>query len=119
MKAIDVFLTTIFRTCLQPYFRLATMGMKKNTLIKHKEVVVICEESGMVIANYNALRTHPKSKLVAQPSVTYITFKQHLTCSNCGKISHAKETCHKIKKENLTVPIVPIKVVELIVEGIA
>jgi hypothetical protein len=36
--------------------------MAKDTFIKHKEVTVICEESGPIIANYNALITHPKSK---------------------------------------------------------
>jgi hypothetical protein len=59
MKAINVFLTTIFTTSLQPYLRLATTSMTRNTFIKHKEVVMICEESGLVIANYNALISQP------------------------------------------------------------
>jgi len=36
---------------------------------------MICEESGPVIANYNALITQLKSKLVAQSIVTYTTTK--------------------------------------------
>ncbi len=44
VKAINVFLTTIFRAGLQPYLRLTTTCMVRNTLMKHKEVVVICEE---------------------------------------------------------------------------
>jgi hypothetical protein len=32
-----------------------TTGMTRDTLIKHKEIEVICEESGSVITNYNAL----------------------------------------------------------------
>jgi hypothetical protein len=56
---INVFFTIIFRACLQPYFILAIIGMTRNTLIKHKEDAVICEESGLVIANYNALITQP------------------------------------------------------------
>jgi hypothetical protein len=59
MKAINVFLTSIFRTSLQPYLRLVTASMTKNTLIKHKEIVIICEESGLVIANYNILIIQP------------------------------------------------------------
>ncbi len=59
MKAINVFLTTIFRIGLQPYLRLATADMTRNTLIKHKEIVVICEESGLVITNYNTLIIQP------------------------------------------------------------
>jgi hypothetical protein len=31
--------------------------MKKNTLIKHKEIVVICDESGHANLSYNALLT--------------------------------------------------------------
>jgi hypothetical protein len=59
MKAINVFLTIIFRSSLQPYFKLATKGMTRDTFIKHKEVVVICEESGLVMANFNALINQP------------------------------------------------------------
>ncbi len=55
VKATDVFYTTIFRTCLQPYLRLAIIGITKDTLIKHKKGLVICEENGKVITNYNAL----------------------------------------------------------------
>jgi len=49
--------------------------MTKNTLIKHKEVAVICQENGPVITNYNDLITQPKSKLIAQPIVIYATVR--------------------------------------------
>jgi hypothetical protein len=49
--------------------------MARNTLIKHKEVVVIYEKKELIIVNYNALITHLESKLVAQPLVTYIITK--------------------------------------------
>jgi len=91
MKAIDVILTTIFRTCLQPYLKLATTCMTKDTLISYKELIVICEECGLVITNYNILITQLKSKLVAQPIITYITTRQRLTYSNYGKTSHTKK----------------------------
>jgi hypothetical protein len=39
--------------------------MTRNTLIKHMEVTTICEESGSVITNYNALITQLKSKPIA------------------------------------------------------
>jgi hypothetical protein len=35
--------------------------MAKDTFVKHKEAVIICEKNGLVIANYNALITHLKS----------------------------------------------------------
>jgi hypothetical protein len=38
VKVIDVFFTTNFKPCLQPYFRLVTIGMIRDTLIRHKEV---------------------------------------------------------------------------------
>jgi hypothetical protein len=65
MKANDVFLITIFRTSLQPYLKLTTTCMTRDTLIKHKEIAMIYEENGPIIANYNVLITKPKSKSVA------------------------------------------------------
>jgi hypothetical protein len=65
MKAIDVFLTTNFKVGLHSYLRLITTGVAWYTFIKHKETIVIYEESGLVIANYNALITHLESKPIA------------------------------------------------------
>jgi hypothetical protein len=53
VKTINVFFTINFKVGLQPYFRLATIGMMRDTLIKHKEVT--CEENELVITNYNVL----------------------------------------------------------------
>jgi hypothetical protein len=62
VKTIDVFLTIVFRIGLLPYLRLTTTGMKQDTLIEYKEVVVCDQESGHVNLNYNALTTnHTKS----------------------------------------------------------
>jgi len=41
VKTTNVFLTTIFKVSLLPYLRLATASMKRNTLIEHKEAVVV------------------------------------------------------------------------------
>ncbi len=49
VKTTNVFLTTIFKVSLLSYQRLATAGMKRNTLIEHKEVVVVCEENDMLV----------------------------------------------------------------------
>jgi hypothetical protein len=62
--------------CLQPFLKLAIVGMTRNTLIKHKEATVICEENGLIITNYNALLTQPESKSVTQPIVNYTITKQ-------------------------------------------
>ncbi len=63
-----------------------TTCMTRDTFIKHKEATVICEESGPVIVNYNALILQLKSKPITQPIVIYIIAKQQLNYSNCGKI---------------------------------
>jgi hypothetical protein len=44
-KADDHLLTTFFKTCLNPHLEVATIGMKRKTLIEHKEVAMISEES--------------------------------------------------------------------------
>jgi hypothetical protein len=47
--------------------------MQKTILIKHKKDAMIYEESGLVIANYNALFTQLEVRPIAQPMVTYTT----------------------------------------------
>jgi hypothetical protein len=59
VKATNVFLITIFIASLQPYLKITMSSMARDTLIKHKEVAVTYEKYGPVIANYNALITHP------------------------------------------------------------
>ncbi len=60
VKATNVLLVIIFRTNLKPYFKITIVGMTRDTFIKHKEIVVICEESALVIANYNILIIRPR-----------------------------------------------------------
>jgi hypothetical protein len=63
VKTTYVFHTTVFRIRLLLYLKLTTTRMKQDTLIEHKEVVVVCDqESDHVNLNYNALTTnHTKS----------------------------------------------------------
>jgi len=75
MKVINVFLITIFKIGLQPYLKLATTCMTRDTFIKHKEVTMINEKNEPIIVNYNVLIIQLKSKEVAQPIVHYITTK--------------------------------------------
>jgi hypothetical protein len=44
-QTYDNLLTIFFWTCLQPYFWIAKVEMKWDTLFEHKKDVVICEES--------------------------------------------------------------------------
>jgi len=43
VKTINVFLVVVFRIGLLPYLGLTTMGMKQDTLIEHKEAIVVCD----------------------------------------------------------------------------
>ncbi len=44
VPTIDNFLTTVFKTCLQSYLKIAIARMKRSTLQQHKEVAMLCEE---------------------------------------------------------------------------
>jgi hypothetical protein len=52
-------LLQISKQSLQPYLRLATIGMTRDTFIKHKEVVMIYGKNKPIITNYNVLLTQP------------------------------------------------------------
>jgi hypothetical protein len=49
--------------------------MKINTLIKHKEVAIVCEESEHVNMNYNILLTTPKANSGVKPIAPIVTAK--------------------------------------------
>jgi hypothetical protein len=113
VKTIDVFLTTIFKVGLLPYLILTITSMKRNTLIKHKEAVIICEENGLVNLNYNSLLTTLEANTIVQPTVVVVIVKSPSTCTNCGKTNHTLETCHNMKREVPLAPIATIKSTKL------
>jgi hypothetical protein len=115
VKVTNVFFTIVFKACLLPYVKLTTIGMKRNILIEHKEVVVVCEENGSISLNYNVLLTTPNANSVVKPVVPTITTKSTITYINCGKTSHSMETCHNRKREVLVVPTTIIKFIKPIV----
>ncbi len=98
VRATNIFLTTTFKAGLSPYLILAHVGMRKNILIKHKEVVVVCEESGPNSLSYNILLTTLKANIIVKLVVPIVTTKSTLTCTNCGKTDHSMETYHNRKK---------------------
>jgi hypothetical protein len=53
--------------------------MKRNTLIEHKEVVVVCEESGPVSMNNNVLLTTLKANEGVKPIILVVIAKSSLT----------------------------------------
>jgi hypothetical protein len=88
--------------------------MERNTLIKHKEAVVICEESGLVYLSYNALLTTLKANAVIKPIVHVVTIKSTLPCTNYGKTSHSVKLVITEKKEVPIMPTTTIKSIELV-----
>jgi hypothetical protein len=72
--------------------------MKRNTLIEHKEVAIVCEESGLVSLSYNVLLTTLKVNVVVKHVVLIVTVKSTLTYTNCGETGHLVVTCHNRKR---------------------
>jgi hypothetical protein len=107
--ATYVFLTTIFRASLLPYLRFATTSMKRNTLIEHKKVVVVCEENEPINLSYNVLLTTLEHNVVVIPVIPIVTIKSTLTYTNCDKTGHSVETYHNKKIEVLIVLTTTIK----------
>jgi hypothetical protein len=87
--------------------------MKRNTLIEHKEVVVICEESGPISMSYNVILTTLEVNARVKLVILIVTAKLTLTCTNCGKTDHLMETYHKRKREVSVVLTVIIKSINL------
>ncbi len=115
VKATNVFLTIVFKTSLLPYLSLATTCMNRDTLIEHKEVVIVCEESGPISLSYNVLLTTPKANIIAKLIVPIVIAKSTSTYTNHGKISHTLKTYHNKKREEvLVVPITTIKSTKLV-----
>ncbi len=84
-KTTNVFLNIVFRVGLLPYLKLTIVGMKRDTLIEHKEAIVVCEENGVISLNYNVLLTTPHTNTIANPTIHVVKEKLTLTCTNCGK----------------------------------
>jgi hypothetical protein len=48
--------------------------------------------------SYNVPLTMLEANVGIKPIVHAMTIKSTLTCTNCGKIGHAVETCHNRKR---------------------
>jgi hypothetical protein len=66
VRTTNVFITIIFKACLLPYLKLTITSVKRNTLIEHEGIVVVCEESELVNLSYNVLLTTPKANIVVK-----------------------------------------------------
>jgi hypothetical protein len=104
VRGTYVFFTTIFKVGLLLYLRLTTTGMKRGTLIEHKEVAIMFEENELVSLNYNVLLTTPKANTIIKHVVHVVIAKSTLTYINYGKTSHSLKTYHNRKKKVQVVP---------------
>jgi len=102
---INGFLTTIFRSRLQPYLCAIIKGMKKETLQQHKEVVLVCEEGIFEVEAISNLLV-PQSNKVVLVQKPYIVTKQiGMYCTNCHRTNHNVET-YRVKRKEDPVPVV-------------
>jgi hypothetical protein len=105
VRVTDVFVTIVFRASLSPYLRLTTIGMKINTLIEHKETIVVCEENRFVSMSYNVLLTTPEVNVRVKLVIHVVIAKSALTTTDYGKTDHSMETCHNKKRYQLCQPL--------------
>jgi hypothetical protein len=71
------FFIIVFKVSLLPYLILTIASMKKNILIKHKEVVVVYEENELVSLNYNVILTTPKVNAIVKLEYQLLQLNQH------------------------------------------
>ncbi len=61
--------------------------------------------------SYNVLLTTLEVNTIVKP-VVHVTTKSTSTCTNCGKIGHTLDICHKQKKKVWLVPTITISSME-------
>ncbi len=64
-KITNNFLTIVFRSGLQPYFHVATIGMKRETLQQHKEISLVCEEGIFEVEAISNMLVPQNSKIIS------------------------------------------------------
>ncbi len=90
--------------------------MKRDTLIEHKEVVVVCEKNGHISLSSNVLLTTLEANTVVKHVIPIVTTKLALTCTNCRKTGHILKTCNNRKRDVPIVPTTTVKSTKLIAE---
>jgi hypothetical protein len=73
--------------------------VKCDTLIKHKVINIVYEESGPINVNYNVLPTTLETNVITKLVVHVVTTKALYTCINCGKTGHILDTCYITERE--------------------
>ncbi len=63
-RTTNSFLTTIFKSGLQPYLHVATIGMKRKILQQHKESTLVYEEGIFKVEALNNLLIPQNNKII-------------------------------------------------------
>jgi hypothetical protein len=82
VKTTDVLFNLYFSNTFVTIFAFGNCKYEKGHFNKHKEVVVICEESGLVTISYNVILITPNINTTAKTIVTIISTKSLLICIN-------------------------------------
>jgi hypothetical protein len=79
---MDVFLNLYFSIRFVTIFAFGTYKYEEGHFNKYKEVVIICEEDGLVTINYNVILTTPNINTMAKTIISNISTKSLLICIN-------------------------------------
>jgi hypothetical protein len=74
----QMFFSIVFRASLLPYLILTTTCMKRDTLMEHKKVVVVCEENGLIRLSYNILLTTLKTNTTTKHVIPIVTIEPNI-----------------------------------------
>jgi len=77
-----IFLIIVFRSRLQPYQRVTTTCMKKETLQQHKEAILVFKNEIFEVEAINNLLIPHNSKTILAQKPQIITKKTRMCCTN-------------------------------------
>jgi hypothetical protein len=100
VRATYVFLTNVFKVGLLPYLILTIRSMKRDTLMKHKEAVVVCEESGPVNLSYNVLLTTLETNIGVKHVIHVVTTKPSIQPIIVNEMVELAINQHVVEKIN-------------------
>jgi hypothetical protein len=64
-RTTNSFLTTVFKSRLQPYLRVTTTNMKRETLQQHEETTLVCEKGIFELEFINNLLAPQSNKIIS------------------------------------------------------
>jgi hypothetical protein len=92
-------LMTMFRSKLQSYLCIITIGMKMVTLQQHKDLALLCEEGILEFEAQSFLLIFQVSKTIGVTIILIVARKPNMYCINCH-CTHPMWRCVKIRRNN-------------------